>query len=328
MRLASIERNHLGKDMNRKDKVFVAGHRGMVGSAIVRKLKQCGFESIIVRNREELDLLDGRQVLHFFEKEKPDVVILAAAKVGGIQANIDSPVQFLLDNLMIQNNVIKSAYQNGTKKFIFLASSCIYPKKCNQPMAEDMLMTGPLEPTNEGYALAKIAGIKLLEYFNRQYGFDGFSLLPCNLYGTNDHFDLKVAHVLSSLVRRFCDAKDHACPEVVLWGTGKAMREFMHVDDLASAVIYFMENPPKERLLNIGVGEDISILDLAQTIAELVGYHGEIKWDVSKPDGMLKKCMDVSKQKQYGFFPEISLKEGILKTIHEYRELKQKGVIQ
>jgi GDP-L-fucose synthase len=311
---------------NESDKIFIAGHNGMVGSAIFRQLEIAGFTRIITKDRKELNLIKEQDVTAFFDEIRPDVVIIAAARVGGIQANIDSPADFLYENLAIQNNIIHNANLSNVKKLIFLGSSCIYPKECPQPMSEEYLLTGPLEPTNEGYALAKIAGLKLVEFYAQQYELDGLTLLPCNLYGTNDHFDLKNSHVLSSLVKRFCDAIDDKMTEVMLWGTGKAKREFMHVDDFARSVLYFIQNPPPHRLLNVGVGEDVSIYQLAKMISRAAGYAGKILWDDTKPEGMLRKCMDISRQKELGFVAKVSLEEGINKSIVEYRDLKRKGL--
>lgn len=308
--------------MNKNSKIYIAGHRGMVGSAIARKLKREGFANIIVRQSSELDLRDPHAVGSFFRQEQPEYVVLAAARVGGIQANINNPGVFLYDNLMIQNNVIHAAYGAGVKKLLFLGSSCIYPKQSPQPMKEEYLLTGKLEPTNEGYALAKIAGIKLLESYRKQYGFIGISLMPCNLYGPNDSFDLQHSHVLSALVRRFSDAVDDGVAEIELWGTGEARREFMHVDDLADAAYFFMETYDGIDFINVGWGEDISIRELAELIAARTGYTGKIKWDASKPNGMMRKCMDVTRMKAYGYTPRITLEQGVEQMIGLYRNLK------
>lgn len=307
--------------MEHSTRIFLAGHNGMVGSSIKRLLDSQGFENVITENRKDLDLKDSVAVDNFFKKNRPEVAILAAAKVGGIQANIDAPVDFLLENLMIQNNVISSAFKHGVEKFLFLGSSCIYPRGTNQPIEEKQLLTGTLEPTNEGYAIAKIAGIKLLNYYLRQFNFKSISLLPCNLYGTNDHFDLKVAHVLSSLVKRFSDAVTEGSPSITLWGTGIAKREFMHVDDLANAVLFFLQHDFDFEVLNIGWGIDITIKELAEKIASSTNYKGNINWDSSKPNGMLRKCLDVTKASSLGFKPSITLDEGIKRTIQEYREI-------
>lgn len=309
--------------ISRFSKIFIAGHKGMVGSAVTRLMMHEGFTNIIVRSRNELDLLDFDQVSRFFKSSNPDYVILAAARVGGIQANISKPAEFLYENLVIQNNIIHAAYQSKVKKLVFLGSSCVYPKDCLQPMKEEFILTGPLEPTNEGYALAKIAGLKLLEFYSSQYRFNSISLMPCNLYGTNDSFHPENSHVLSSLVRKFCDAKDSGNSTVEIWGTGVARREFMHVDDMAQAILFFMERREDPKVLNVGPGTDVSILELANLISEEVQYNGEIKWDGSKPDGMLRKCMDVTKMKNEGFAPIVSLREGIKQTINEYKLIKQ-----
>jgi len=309
--------------MNKSDRIYVAGHNGMVGSAIVRLLRKCGFDNLILRSSKELDLRDSLAVEKFFEAETPDVVILAAARVGGIQANINHPADFLYENLTIQNNVIHQSYLSRVEKICFLGSSCIYPRKCPQPMKEEYLLTGPLEPTNEGYALAKIAGIKMIEFYRKQYGFCGISVMPCNLYGTNDSFDPLHSHVLSALVKKIVDAVDNKAQSVTMWGTGTAKREFMHVDDAAEAILFLMEYYDSPQLINIGWGEDISIKELALLIAQKAGFVGKLIWDTTKPDGMLRKCMDVSRIKTLGCAPKITLEKGIQKTIEEYRELKK-----
>jgi len=308
--------------INRKDRIFVAGHKGMVGSAITRLLKKRGFENLVLRFSKELDLRDALAVQRFFKSEKPEVVILTAARVGGIQANMDFPAEFLHENLAIQNNIIHQSFLSGVKKFCFLGSSCIYPREAPQPMKEEYLLTGPLEPTNEGYALAKIAGIKMIEYYRKEYGFCGISVIPCNLYGTNDSFDPRRSHVLSALVKKFVDAIDRGEKEVTIWGTGKARREFMHVDDAAEAVLFMMDAYDSS-IINIGWGEDISIKELALLISQQTGFEGRLLWDTSKPDGMPLKCMDVTRMNNLGYFPRITLEEGIRKTISEYRELKE-----
>jgi GDP-L-fucose synthase len=305
-----------------KLKVFVAGSNGMVGSAVVRLLSTNRKYEIVVRNRKELDLLDSVAVNNFFASEKIDIVILAAAKVGGIQANMSKPGQFLFENLQIQNNVIHHAYLNNVKKLVFLGSSCIYPKECPQPMKEDYILTGKLEPTNEGYAIAKIAGLKMCESYKKQYGFESISIMPCNLYGPNDSFDLQHSHVLSAMVKRFSDAVANGLDEIMLWGTGIARREFMHVDDLAKALVFLMENYHDAEMINVGTGTDISIKELALLIADKTGFKGTISWDASKPDGMLKKCMDVSKLDALGFKPEITLSQGIDQMIEIYKTIK------
>jgi GDP-L-fucose synthase len=308
--------------MEKNSRIYLAGHTGMVGSAIARLLKDEGFTNLIVRTHKELDLSVQQQVKKFFADNNPEYVILAAARVGGIQANMDQPATFLLDNLLIQNNVIESSYKSGVKKLVFLGSSCIYPKECPQPMKEEHLLTGKLEPTNEGYAIAKIAGIKLLESFRKEYGFNSISLMPCNLYGPNDSFDLKHSHVLSALVKRFTDAADENNPEITLWGTGEARREFMHVDDLALATVFMINNYNGNEFINIGSGIDLSIKELAFTIADKTSFRGNILWDTSKPNGMLKKCMDVSKMNSLGFKPSVSLDKGIDQMINIYKNLK------
>jgi GDP-L-fucose synthase len=314
--------------MLKKDsKIFIAGHKGMVGSAIERLLIKEGFTNLITRSRQELNLLDSNSVKQFFDEIKPEYVILSAAKVGGIKANMAQPVEFLNENLNIQNNIINESFRTNVKKFIFLGSSCIYPRDCPQPMKEDYLLTGKLEPTNEGYALAKIVGLKLLEYYYKQYGFNSISLMPCNLYGTNDSFNPEHSHVLSALVRKFVDAVDNNTSLIEIWGTGVARREFMHVDDLASGVLYLMNNYDSPEFINIGWGIDISIKELALLIAQQAGYKGEIKWDTTKPDGMPVKCMDISKIQKLGFQPLINLEAGIAKTIEEYKNLKAKGKV-
>jgi GDP-L-fucose synthase len=309
--------------MNKGVKVFIAGHTGMVGNATLKHCKEEGYHNIVTRTSKELDLKSDTAVAEFFDSEKPEVVILAAAKVGGIQANINNPAVFLFDNLKIQSNVIHSAYMSGVKKLVFLGSSCIYPKNCEQPMKEDYMLTGKLEPTNEGYAIAKIAGIKLLEGYKRQYGFNSISLMPCNLYGPNDSFDPVNAHVLSALVKKFVDAVRYNKTEVTLWGTGIARREFMHVDDCARSVLFFLNHQKEVDFINVGPGTDISIKELAKLIAGYTGFTGEIRWDDSKPDGMLRKCMDVTRMQQLGFEPAISLENGVQQMITIYKSLNQ-----
>lgn len=303
-------------------KIFIAGHRGMVGSSIERFLRKEGYDNFVVKTRTELNLLDTDEVKKFFLSERPEYVILAAARVGGIQANMAKPAEFMFENLVIQNNTIHASYLAKVKKYIFLGSSCIYPRECPQPMKEEYLLTGRLESTNEGYALAKISGLKLLEFYKKQYGFNSISLMPCNLYGTNDSFHPEHSHVLSALVKKFSDAKDNDRQVVEMWGTGIARREFMHVDDMARATFVFMKDYSNSEFINIGVGMDVSIKELAELIAKEVGYEGEVKWDHTKPDGMLRKCMDVSKMRDFGFEAEISLEQGIKRTIQEYKTFK------
>lgn len=308
--------------MHKSSRIFVAGHNGMLGSAIVRLLIERGFDNLLLQTRAQLDLSDSFAVSLFFREHKPDIVIIAAAKVGGIQANIDFPADFLLVNMQIQNNIIHNAYLNDVTRVCFIGSSCVYPKNCAQPMHESYLMTGPLEPTNEGYAIAKIAGLKLINAYRSQYKLEGFSVMPCNLYGTNDNFDPKHAHVLSSLVKKFVDAQDSNANQVLLWGSGVARREFMHVDDAAAAILYFLNLKSNTDVINIGWGRDISIKQLAEVISDQVGFQGDIVWDSNKPDGMLRKCMDVSQMSELGFQPCITLANGIKKTIIEYRQTK------
>ena len=302
-------------------KIFVAGHRGMVGSAVVRRFAAEGYTNILTRTRSELDLRDRGAVEAFFATEKPDYTVLAAAKVGGIKANMENMAEFLLENLEIQNNVIMAAYRNGVKKLCFLGSSCIYPCEAPQPIKEEYLLTGPLEPTNEGYALAKISGYKLCLYLTRQYGFPTVSLMPCNLYGTNDNYHPEHSHVFPALIRRFTEAAANRADKVVLWGDGSALREFLHVDDLAQAVFYFMQEHNDPNIVNIGYGADLTIKELAHKIAAAAGYNGSIEWDTSKPNGMKRKLMDISRAAELGWQPAISLDAGIARTIAEYKAL-------
>lgn len=313
--------------MNPQDKIFVAGHRGMVGSAVVRLLQARGFKNLILRTRQELDLTHEAAVEKFFSDERPNIVILAAARVGGIKANNEHKAEFIYENLAIQTNIIHQSYLKGVKKFCFLGSSCIYPRECPQPMKEEYLLTGSLEPTNEGYAIAKIAGLKMTEFYHKQYGFPGVSVMPCNLYGTNDNFDPQESHVLSALVRKFVDAAEAGSAEVPVWGTGRARREFMHVDDAAAAILFTVEHYLEPLFLNIGWGEEVTIKELAEMISKQAGFKGKIAWDMSKPDGMPRKCMDVSRMKKMGFSPKVSLEEGVKQTIAEYRQLKKAGVL-
>ncbi len=300
--------------MQKSSKIFVAGHRGLVGSAITRYLKSQGYENIILRTRAELDLLNAASVNSFFAKEHPEYVFFAAAKVGGILANSTYPADFIRDNLVIQNNVIDAAYRHGKVKLQFLGSSCIYPKLAPQPLKEEYLLTGPLEPTNEWYAIAKIAGIKLCEAYRQQYGFNAISLMPTNLYGPGDNFDLQSSHVLPALMRKFHEGKINRASEIVLWGTGTPKREFMHVDDLASAAVFLMENYDEKQFINVGVGEDISIADLAKLIASVVEFRGKWTFDTSKPDGTPRKLLDVSRLHALGWRHQIPLEAGIRST--------------
>jgi GDP-L-fucose synthase len=309
--------------MDKSSKIYIAGHRGMVGSAIKRKLEKEGFTNIIGRTSAELNLKDQQAVGEFFATEKPDYVFLAAAKVGGIVANNTYRAEFLYDNLMIQNNVIHSAYVNGVKKLMFLGSSCIYPKLAPQPLKEDYLLTGLLEPTNEPYAIAKIAGIKMCDAYRSQYGCNFISVMPTNLYGPNDNYDLNNSHVLPALIRKFHEAKQSSQPTVTMWGTGSPLREFLHADDLADACYYLMQNYNEPGLVNIGVGHDISIKDLAIMVKEIVGYEGEIVHDLSKPDGTPRKLMDVSKLHSLGWKEKIELRSGIEKVYEEYQRKNQ-----
>jgi GDP-L-fucose synthase len=306
--------------LNKNTKIYIAGHGGMVGSATLRLFRQNGFSNLLIVGSSELDLTDQSSVRSFFSLHRPEVVILCAAKVGGIQANIDNPASFALDNMQIQNNVIESSFRYGADKLVFLGSSCIYPRDSQQPMKEEYLLTGKLEPTNEGYAIAKIAGIKLLEGMRSQYGFNSTSLIPCNLYGPNDSFDLKYSHVLSALVRRFVDASKEGAHSLSIWGNGDARREFMHVDDMARAILLTIENQNEVGFINIGTGSDISICELADIIAYYSGFAGKILWDKSKPDGMPRKCMDVSRMAVLGFKPTIPLELGVQQMINLYRK--------
>lgn len=308
--------------MKQTDRIFIAGHNGMVGSALYRLLKEKQFNNLIVADRKKLDLLSQIETRNFFIKNNIDCLVIAAAKVGGIKANITYPADFLYNNLQIQNNLINEAVNSGVKKIIFLGSSCIYPAKCLQPMKEEYLLTGPLEPTNEGYALAKIAGLKMLEYYNLQYGLNVLSLMPCNLYGPNDSFDLEHSHVLSALMKKVVDAIDNNLNEVFIWGSGIARREFMHVDDLAEAILFFSNKFENHSFFNVGWGTDISIKELALLIGKIANFKGEFIWDTTKPDGMLKKCMDVSRMQEYGFTPKINLEMGIKEMINLYNKKK------
>src|SRR5436190_5223552 len=305
--------------MDKSDKIFVAGHGGMVGSALVRRLEAEGFNNLLKPDRSQLDLMDDSPVLKFFLEERPVIVILAAAKVGGIKANNDYPVEFLLDNLRIQNNVIRSAYQTGVRKLVFLGSSCIYPKFAPQPIPETALLSGPLEPTNEAYAIAKIAGIKLCQAYCREYGANFISAMPTNLYGPNDNFDLETSHVLAALIRKAHEARMRNDQTLIVWGTGKPRREFLHVDDLASACLLLLEKYDSPDIVNVGYGEDISIRELAELICEVLGFDGELAWDTSKPDGTPRKLLDVSKLRALGWKPAISLRDGIARTYQWFR---------
>ncbi|MDQ8051011.1 GDP-L-fucose synthase [Luteibacter sp.] len=305
--------------MDSNSRIYVAGHRGLVGSAIVRRLDQLGFGNLLVSTHKEMDLTNQAQVESFFERERPEYVFLAAAKVGGINANNSYPAEFIRDNLMIQANVIHSAWQHGVKKLAFLGSSCIYPKLAHQPMAESELLTGPLEPTNEWYAIAKIAGIKQCQAYRRQYGFDAISIMPTNLYGPGDNFDLQNSHVLPAMIRKFHEAKQRGDSQIVIWGTGTPRREFLHVDDMADATVYLMREYSGEELVNVGVGEDLTILELAHLVRDVVGFEGEIVNDPSKPDGTPRKLLDVSRIRGLGWSAKIALRDGIAETYDWFR---------
>jgi len=286
----------------------------MVGSALIRGLETAGFSKLLKRDRSELDLGDSEAVTKFFRNEKPEVVIFAAAKVGGIKANNEQPVEFLLENLRLQNNVIAAAHESGVRKLLFLGSSCIYPKLAPQPIPESALLSGPLEPTNEAYAIAKIAGVKLCQAFSREYGANFISAMPTNLYGPNDNFDLETSHVLAALLRKAYEAKKSSARELVVWGTGTPRREFLHVDDCASACLFLLEKYDSPEIINVGCGEDISIHELAELICEVVGFDGELSWDKTKPDGTPRKLLDLSKLRGLGWTPTIPLRDGIART--------------
>jgi GDP-L-fucose synthase len=300
--------------MNSDSLIYVAGHRGLVGSAIVRRLREGGFTNLVLRTRAELDLTRQSAVESFFNQVHPEYVFFAAAKVGGILANNSYPAEFLQDNLVIQTNIIDAAYRSGTRKLLFLGSSCIYPKLAPQPISEDSLLTGPLEPTNEWYAIAKIAGLKMCQAYRRQYGFNAISAMPTNLYGPGDHFSLQNSHVLPALLRKIHDAKEKGVETVEVWGTGKPRREFLHVNDLADACVYLMRNYDREEWINIGWGRDETIAELAQTIRRVVGFKGTLRFDTSKPDGTPRKLLDTSRLTALGWSPRIELEAGIRST--------------
>lgn len=306
--------------MNKTARIFVAGHRGLVGSALVRRLQADGHVSLLLRSRDELDLRNQVAVEHFFAAERPEFVLLAAGKVGGIHANDTFPADFIRDNLLIQANVIDAAYRHGASKLLFLGSSCIYPKHAPQPMPESSLLTGPLEPTNEWYAIAKIAGVKMCQAYRRQYGFNAIAVMPTNLYGPGDNFDLQNSHVLPALIRKFHEAKLRGESEVVVWGSGTPRREFMHADDLAAACVFLMERYDSEELVNIGWGEDVSIAELARVIGDITGYSGRLCFDTSKPDGTPRKLLDTTRLRALGWAPKIPLREGIAATYRWLRE--------
>ena len=304
--------------MNKQDKIFVAGHRGLVGSAIVRNLQQKGYTNIITRTHSQLDLLNQEKVREFFETEKPDIVVLAAAKVGGIHANETYPAEFAYENMQIQCNVIKFAHDAKVKKLLFLGSTCIYPKLATQPIKEDSLLTGLLEPTNEGYAIAKISGLLMCRYYKKEYGDDFISCMPTNLYGPNDNYDLNNSHVLPALIRKFHEAKVSASPTVELWGTGAVLREFLHVDDMADACVFLLENYSGEEHVNIGTGLEITIKQLAETVGRIIGYEGRIVWNHNMPDGTPRKLTDVTKLHSLGWTHKIELEDGIRMTYQDY----------
>ena len=306
--------------MEKNSKIFVAGHRGLVGSAITRALQAQGYSNLILKTRAELDLMDGNAVTSFFESEKPEYVFLAAALVGGIKANADRPADFILSNLTIQNNIISNSYKTGVKKLLFLGSSCIYPRECPQPIKEEYLLTGPLEKTNDAYAIAKIAGIMMCQSFNKEYGTDYISVMPTNLYGQNDNFDLETSHVLPALIRKCHDAKTNGDSQVVIWGTGKARREFLYADDLAEACVFLMESYDNSEIVNIGTGKDLTIGELAEMIKDVVGFEGEIAHDTTKPDGTPQKLLDVSRLHSLGWHHKTELREGLEKTYQLFLE--------
>lgn len=311
-----------GDCMDKGSKIYVAGHRGLVGSALRRRLESHGYSNLIFRTHRELDLTNQQAVNEFFEHEKPEYVFLAAAKVGGILANSTYPAEFIYENLMIEANIIHASYKYCVKKLLFLGSSCIYPKMAPQPLREEYLLTGPLEETNEAYAIAKIAGIRICKHYNKQYGTNFISVMPTNLYGPNDNFDLETSHVMPALIRKFHEAKVNNEPEVIVWGTGKPLREFLHVDDMADACVYLMENLSTDDIgefVNIGVGKDITIGELAVLIKEIIGFEGKIKYDTSKPDGTPQKRLDITKLNSLGWKAKVSFRNGIEQTYEWYK---------
>ncbi len=307
--------------MDKDESIFIAGHRGLVGSAILRKLTGEGFSRLLTRTRAELDLRNRSAVEEFFDREKPTVVMVAAAKVGGIKANNDRPVEFLIENLQIQNNLIGAAHASGARKLLFLGSSCIYPKFSPQPIPESALLGGPLEPTNEAYAIAKIAGIKLCQAYDREYGANFISAMPTNLYGPNDNFDLETSHVLAALLRKAHEAKISGARELVVWGSGTPRREFLHVDDLAAACLFLLQTYDSPEIINIGTGTDLTVRELAELICDVVGFEGELTWDASKPDGTPRKLLDITKIESLGWKPTIPLREGIARAYEWFRKL-------
>lgn len=306
--------------MNKDSKIYVAGNTGLVGSSLIRILKQNGYENIISSPSKHWDLRNQERVNEFFRVNKPEYVFLAAAKVGGVKANNDNPADFIRDNLQIQTNVIDAAYRHGVTKLLFLGSSCIYPKFASLPISEDQLLTGPLEPTNDAYAIAKIAGIKMCQAYKKQYGFDAISVMPTNLYGPNDNFNLETSHVLPALIRRFHEAKESGTDFVECWGSGSPMREFLYVDDLASACLHLMKYYSSSDIINVGTGSDITIKELTEKISNLVGYSGKILWDTNKPDGTPRKVLNVDKIKELGWQPKVGLLEGINRTYEWYKK--------
>lgn len=308
--------------MEKSDKIFIAGHRGLAGSAITRRLEASGFTNLIKRDRRELDLGNESAVVAFFEREKPDIVVLAAARVGGIKANADFPVEFLLDNVRIQNNVISAAHANDVQKLLFLGSSCIYPKHAPQPIPESALLTGALEPTNDAYAIAKIAGIKLCQAYAAEYGNNYISAMPTNLYGPGDNFDPLGSHVLAALLRKAHEAKTSGGREMLVWGTGQPRREFLHVDDMADACVFLLQNYDSPEIVNVGCGEDVTIRELAELICDIVGFDGQLTFDSTKPDGTPRKLLDVSKLNGLGWRPKISLRDGISRTYEWFLQNK------
>jgi len=305
--------------MNKGSRIYISGHTGMLGRAVQALLELEGYGNLLVATSRELDLREQVAVQAFFEKHRPEVVVFCAAKVGGIQANIDSPAVFLHDNLVMQSNVIHQAFLSGVKKLVFVGSSCVYPRECPQPMREEFLLSGGLEPTNEGYAVAKIAGLKMCEFYYKQYGFRSIAVMPCNLYGEHDLFDARRSHVLSALVKKMCDARKAGLDSIELWGTGVARREFMHADDCARAVLFMLlEYSDYGNPINIGWGEDVSILELAGMVRRIAGFEGSLEWDPSRPDGMLRKCLDVGRMRAMGFEPRVALEEGVCRVVGSY----------
>jgi len=311
--------------MNENSRIYVAGHRGLVGSAIWRELQRQGFGNLIGRTRQELDLLDAAAVKKFYAETKPEFVFIAAAKVGGIYANDTQPAAFLFENLQIQNNLIHASWQTGSRKLLFLGSSCIYPKLAPQPLKEEYLLSGPLEPTNEWYAVAKIAGIKLCQACRRQHGCDFISAMPTNMYGPNDNYDLKTSHVLPALIRKFHEAKQSAAANVTCWGSGAPLREFLYADDLAGACVFLMQHYSEEQFINVGFGSDLSIRELAELIKRVVGFADEIVWDASKPDGTPRKLMDSSRLFALGWHPQVDLETGIRRTYEDFLRKQQRA---